>query len=90
MKPDFPIDTPAKVTQAREYLGLDKIQMGNLLRMGRNSRATVRRLEAGGNKTIPGPVQIALESFVSAKAGVAQPNWAALGLGSADEAAGRN
>ena len=64
MKPDFPIDTPEKVTAAREYLGLTKESMAVVLRLGPNGRATVRRLEQGGNDAIPGPTQIALEHLV--------------------------
>ena len=65
--PLFPIDTPAKVTQAREFLELDKAALARELRLGNWARQTVLRIEAGGNKTIPGPVQLALEYLVSEK-----------------------
>ncbi len=66
-KPDFPIDTPAKVTQAREYLGLDKKALALALRFRTGGRDNVRRLEDGTGKGVPGPTQIALEALVNAK-----------------------
>jgi hypothetical protein len=66
--PRFPISTPAKVTQAREYLGLDKAGLARALRMGEQARDAVRRYEDGENKRgIPGPVQLALEYLVEQK-----------------------
>lgn len=68
-KPRFPIDSPAKVTQAREFLGLDKIEFGRALRMGDKARDSIRRYEDGSNKRgIPGPVQLAIEYLVEQKA----------------------
>ncbi|MGH6730015.1 MAG: hypothetical protein ACREBK_07660 [Sphingomicrobium sp.] len=68
MKPRFPIDTPAKVTQAREYLGLDKAALARALRMeGVGGRDRVRRWEEGRTAGIDGPVQIALEKLVDDK-----------------------
>lgn len=66
-KPRKPINTPAKVTAAREYLGLDKAGLARALRLGQNGRGTVRRMEEGGNIAIYGPVQIALEAMIDAK-----------------------
>ncbi len=66
-KPRFPIDTAAKVTQAREYLGLDKKALATALRLRTGGRDIVRRLEDGTSKSVPGPTQIALEALVNAK-----------------------
>lgn len=65
-KPRFPIDTPAKVTAAREYLGLDKAGLARALRiLGRSGRDAVRALEDGEHKRgIPGPTQLALEHLI--------------------------
>lgn len=63
--PRAPIDTPAKVTQAREYLGLDKAALARALRLGPNGRNTINRYESEG--PIPGPSQLALEYLVQQK-----------------------
>ena len=66
-KPRPHINTPAKVTQAREYLGLTKAGLARALRLAANNgRNTVHRLEQAG-AIIPGPTQIALESLVEKK-----------------------
>lgn len=62
--PNFPIDTPARALQAREYLGLDKTTMAEALRLGASGRDTVRRYESEG---IPGPSQLAYEHLVTAR-----------------------
>ncbi len=66
--PRFPINTPAKVTQAREYLGLDKAGMARALRFGAGGRESIRRMEDGTAKSIPGPTQIAIERLIEGKA----------------------
>lgn len=64
MKPTFPIDTPEKVTLAREFLGLDKAGLARALRLASiNGRNTVHRLEQPG-QPIPGPTQLALEYLI--------------------------
>lgn len=63
-RPKFPIDRPERALQAREFLGLDKIQMATALRLsGRHGRAAVRRYEV---EKIPGPVQLAYERLIEA------------------------
>lgn len=66
-RPRSPIDTPAKVTAAREYLGLNKAELARGLRLGESAgRNTVGRWESG-EIAVPGPVQIALEAMVREK-----------------------
>lgn len=64
MKPRGKISTPAKARAAREYLGLDKTALAELLRLA--DRQTVRKIEANNNvRGVPGPYQIALEALVA-------------------------
>jgi hypothetical protein len=70
-KPRLPIDTPEKVTAAREWLGLDKPELARALRLAPvNGRNTVHRLEQDG-AAIPGPTQLALEYLIE-KASIAR------------------
>jgi hypothetical protein len=46
---------------ARKYLGLDKVQMAERLRLGQHGRDTVRRYETKG---LPGTAQLAYERLV--------------------------
>lgn len=62
--PRAPINTAAKVTKTREFLGLDKPGLALALRMrGKHAgRNTVHGWET--DKPIPGPVQLALEYLI--------------------------
>jgi hypothetical protein len=64
MRPAFPINTPEKVTQAREYLDMSKPGLARALRIENiTGRNTIRRWETPG-ANIYGPVQIALEALI--------------------------
>jgi transcriptional regulator with XRE-family HTH domain len=56
--------TPADLREARKALGLTQHGLAERLRMGKNGWQSVNRWERDGN-TIPGPVQVAVESLLS-------------------------
>lgn len=63
--PNFPIDTPVRALQAREYLALGKAAMARALRLSDSGgRDAVRRYE-NGEGAIPGPSQLAYEYLVT-------------------------
>lgn len=66
-KPRGKISTPAAARQAREYLGLSKARLAEVLRLGDSGgRDTVRRIEDDkSTRGVPGPYQLALEALVS-------------------------
>lgn len=57
--------TPAALREARKRLGLTQHGLADALRMGKNGWQSVSRWEQDGN-TIPGPVQVAVESMLAA------------------------
>jgi DNA-binding XRE family transcriptional regulator len=57
---------PAELREARKRLGLTQHGLAAALRMGKNGWQSVSRWEQDGN-TIPGPVQIAVESLLEGK-----------------------
>ncbi len=61
------IDTPAKVTAARAFLGYSKAELARALRLGPNGRKTIRAWESGKTRGVPGAAQIALERLVQLK-----------------------
>jgi DNA-binding transcriptional regulator YiaG len=56
--------TPADLRGARKVLGLTQHGLAERLRMGKNGWQSVSRWEQDGN-TIPGPVQVAVESLLA-------------------------
>jgi transcriptional regulator with XRE-family HTH domain len=63
MKP--PINTGRKVTAARKLLGMNKAELARALRFqGYRADQTVRRIENGTTKEVPGPMQVALELMI--------------------------
>jgi DNA-binding XRE family transcriptional regulator len=60
LKPIGKFTTPIKCKAAREYLGLSKVGLANVLRI---QRKTIIRIEQGQDP--PGPYQVALEALVS-------------------------
>ena len=56
--------TPADLRAARKRLGLTQHGLAEALRMGKNGWQSVSRWEQDG-ATIPGPVQVAVESMFS-------------------------
>ena len=63
----FPIDTGAKVTQAREYLGMNKLELAAALGLAATSgRQTVRRWEEDNPSALG---SLAIEALVRQKRG---------------------
>lgn len=61
------INTPERFAEARQALGLDKTALAVALRLSPGTgRQTIRRIEEGKNTGgVPGPVQVAMEAFLS-------------------------
>lgn len=64
MKPRGHINDAASFKAAREYLGLDKTALADLLRLGSDGRGSIRRIEAG-RQSVPGPYQLAVEALLA-------------------------
>lgn len=65
-RPRGKLSTPARCQAAREYLGMSKLELARVLRLGGSAKAgaeTVRRIEQGQEP--PGPYQVALEALVA-------------------------
>lgn len=56
--------TPDQLRTARARLGLTQAGLARALRMADNGARTIRRYEAG-TRTIPGPVELAVEYLIS-------------------------
>ena len=59
--------TPVDLREARKRLGLTQHGLAEALRMGKHGWQSVSRWEQDGN-TIPGPVQVAVESLLTDRA----------------------
>jgi transcriptional regulator with XRE-family HTH domain len=57
------INTPERCREARETLGLSKAELARVVRL--DTRETVRRIENGPKRGVPGPYQLALEALLS-------------------------
>ena len=60
------INTPERFAAAQDSFGLNNTDMAAELRLSKDGRETVRRYRDGSNtRGIPGPVQLAMEAFMS-------------------------